>query len=373
MAYQNTTTTATTTNNNTNKQQGRKNEKKQNNRKKKLENIRDARITDPTNKNQKPDAHLVVDDDVDRSADGEVVDPRHLHCLVHHTLAGERSVSVDEDRHRPLLGFLEAEAERQRGRSRSRSRRSGRRRRRRRKAESEDVTDNIMRGNNGRGMIGRRNAGREVRRSAQDKTHQHHEPRMTHAHTYAHPNRTASLRLRLTGLVTNSDVVGLVGALRTSVGTRTDRSSTRSAFKLKIQRFHTTNMIHREARHILQPCSFKFRQAGRHTNKQVDTQAGRQAGRGAHLCVPVVELRGAGLSVHHRVHGLEVAGVGHQRQVDAVGGGGGEEGKDQTSEEVGGRVDGRGVRSRVWENAAMLTAATADIWRKGGRVATTRP
>lgn len=51
-------------------------------------------------------AHLVVDDDVDRSADGEVVDTRHLHRLVHHTLPGEGCVAVDEDRHGPLLRLL---------------------------------------------------------------------------------------------------------------------------------------------------------------------------------------------------------------------------------------------------------------------------
>jgi len=60
-------------------------------------------------------AYLIVDDDVDRSPHGEVVNPRHLHRLIHHPLAGERRVSVDEDGHGPLLRFLEprktAEAE----------------------------------------------------------------------------------------------------------------------------------------------------------------------------------------------------------------------------------------------------------------------
>lgn len=52
------------------------------------------------------ETNLVVDDDVDRPPDGEVIDPRHLHRLVHNPLPGEGCVSVDEDRHRPLLRFL---------------------------------------------------------------------------------------------------------------------------------------------------------------------------------------------------------------------------------------------------------------------------
>lgn len=53
-----------------------------------------------------PFSHLVVDDHVYRSPDGEVGHPRHLHRLIHHALPRKRRVSVYQDRHRPLLRLL---------------------------------------------------------------------------------------------------------------------------------------------------------------------------------------------------------------------------------------------------------------------------